>query len=146
MRKQIVLGMAALLVSASVHAAEAKNVCLIDTDNNPSFGYVVLSEPKVPKLGEAVTIVGMLIQPATPTGVKLSPFTGTAFAQSAGISVTVIGYRPGPFGGPIVLRWLASDQTFQGPGGYTPTPDFLTGVIDQEVLLVSVDCASVPIP
>ena len=35
MRKQIVLGMAALLVSASVHAAEAKNVCLIDTDNNP---------------------------------------------------------------------------------------------------------------
>jgi hypothetical protein len=135
------LGIAMLLLLAAAHPAAAKNLCLRDVANVPSLLDVVIAKPDGLKLGEVTSIAGYAINQAFTSW----QFSGSAVSTADGIWVAAFGRRLGFAGGfpYVVLTWVAGDETFQGAGGIAID---LAGSIDVEVDLVSVDCATVPIP
>jgi hypothetical protein len=135
------LGIAMLLLLAAAHPAAAKNLCLRDVANVPSLFDVVIAKPDALKLGEVTSIAGYYT-----TQGSTGQFSGSAVSTADGIWVAAFGRRlgfSGGFGTYFVLTWVAADETFQGAGGIGLD---LEGGIDVEVDLVSVDCATVPIP
>jgi hypothetical protein len=134
------LGIAMLLLLAAAHPAAAKNLCLRDVANVPSLLDVVIAKPDGLKLGEVTSIAGYAIKQGFTW-----QFSGSAVSTSDGIWIAAFGRRLGFSGGfpYIVLTWVAVDETYQGAGGLAID---LEGSIDVEVDLVSVDCATVPIP
>ena len=135
------LGVAMLLLLAAAHPAAAKNLCLRDVANVPSLFDVVIAKPDALKLGEVTSIAGYTIDQA-----HTRQFSGSAVSTADGIWVAAFGRRLGftsSFGSYVVLTWVAADETFQGAGGFSID---LSGSIEVEVDLVSVDCATVPIP
>jgi hypothetical protein len=134
------LGVAMLLLLAAAHPAAAKNLCLRDVANVPSLFDVVIAKPDALKLGEVTSIAGYAINQAS-----TRQFSGSAVSTADGIWVAGFGRRLGFSGGfpYFVLTWVAVDETFQGAGGLAID---LSGSIEVEVDLVSVDCATVPIP